>query len=109
MGSAASDPFYGAPAVIAVLADKSVPTAVYDGSLVMGNLMLAAHTLGLGSCWIHRCREIFESDEGKEILDGLGVKGDYTGVGFCILGYPKDPENYPPAPPARRDGRVFKV
>ena len=100
------DPFYNAPAVLAVLADKEVPTAVYDGSLVMGNLMLAAHTLGLGSCWIHRAREVFESDEGKKILNDLGIEGNYEGIGFCIIGYPT---NEIPPPPERREGRVFKV
>lgn len=100
------DPFYGAPAVLAVLADREVPTAVYDGSLVMGNLMLAAHTLGLGSCWIHRALEVFDSNEGKEILHSLGIEGDYEGIGFCIIGYPA---NELPSPPARHSGRVFKV
>ena len=82
-----SDPFYGAPVVINVLADRSVPTYVYDGSLVMGNLMLAAHELGVGSCWIHRAREEFASEEGKAILKELGIEGDYEGIGHCILGY----------------------
>ena len=82
-----SDPFYGAPVVIIVLADRSVPTYVYDGSLVMGNLMLAAHELGVGSCWIHRAREEFASEEGKAILKELGIEGDYEGIGHCILGY----------------------
>ena len=100
------DPFYNAPAVLAVLADKDVPTAVYDGSLVMGNLMLAAHTLGLGSCWIHRALEVFDSNDGKEILHDLGIEGNYEGIGFCIIGYPT---NELPPPPARREGRVFKV
>ncbi len=81
------DPFYGAPAVLVVLADKSVPTHVYDGSLVMGNMMNAAHSLGLGSCWIHRAKEMFESAEGKEILKGLGIEGDYEGIGNCVVGY----------------------
>ncbi len=84
---AASDPFYGAPVVLVVLADKSRPTYVYDGSLVMGNLMLAAHELGIASCWIHRAKEEFESPEGKEILKSLGIEGDYEGIGHCILGY----------------------
>ena len=83
-----SDPFYGAPVVLIVLADKSVPTYVYDGSLVMGNLMLAAHSEGIGSCWIHRAKEEFELPEGKEILQKLGIVGDYEGIGHCILGYP---------------------
>jgi len=82
-----SDPFYGAPVVLIVLADKEVPNHVYDGSLVMGNLMLAAHSEGLGSCWIHRAKEEFESDEGREILKSLGIAGDYEGIGHCILGY----------------------
>ncbi len=82
-----NDPFYGAPVVLIVLADKSVPTYLYDGSLVMGNLMQAAHALGIGSCWIHRAKEEFESSEGKEILRTLGIDGDYEGIGHCILGY----------------------
>ena len=86
MGSKA-DPFYGAPVVLVVLADKNKPTHVYDGSLVMGNLMLAAADLGLGSCWIHRAKEEFESEEGKKILKTLGIEGDYEGIGHCVLGY----------------------
>ncbi len=83
-----SDPFYGAPTVLVVLADKTRSTYVYDGSLVMGNLMLAAHSLGVGSCWIHRAREVFELPEGKALLQKLGVQGEYEGIGNCILGYP---------------------
>lgn len=64
------DPFYGAPVVLVVLADKSRPTYLYDGSLVMGNLMLAAHSLGLGSCWIHRAKETFEREGGKSNFKG---------------------------------------
>lgn len=74
MGSKA-DPFYGAPVVLVVLADKNKSTHLYDGSLVMGNLMLAAADLGLGSCWIHRAKEEFESEEGKGILKALGIEG----------------------------------
>ena len=81
------DPFYGAPVVIVVLAKKSIPAHVYDGSLVMGNLMLAAYDLGIGSCWIHRARETFETEEGKKILEDLGITGDYEGIGNCVLGY----------------------
>lgn len=98
------DPFYGAPAVLVVLADRSCRTHIYDGSLVMGNMMLAAHEAGLGSCWIHRAREVFDTDEGKEILRSLGVNGDYEGIGNCIIGYPDCP--LPDAAP-RREGRVF--
>ena len=84
---AANDPFYGAPVVLVVLADKNCRTHVYDGSLVMGNLMLAAHELGVGSCWIHRAKEEFDRPEGKAILAELGIEGDYEGIGHCILGY----------------------
>ena len=91
------DPFYGAPVVLVVLADKNSFTHVYDGSLVMGNLMLAAHALGIGSCWIHRAKEEFEEPEGRELLKSLGIEGDYEGIGHCVLGYvdgeyPKIPE-----------------
>ena len=89
MGSG-SDPFYGAPTVLVVLADRNRPTCVEDGSLVMGNLMNAAHAIGVGSCWIHRAREVFDSKEGKALLKKWGVEGDYIGVGHCILGYPAD-------------------
>lgn len=95
------DPFYGAPVVLVVLADKNVGTYLYDGSLVMGNLLNAAEAEGIGGCWIHRAKEMFESEEGKAILRDLGIKGDYEGIGNCILGYPdKEPvakprkENY---------------
>ena len=84
---ASNDPFYGAPVVIVVLADRAVPTYLYDGSLVMGNLMNAAHSLGIASCWIHRAKEEFDSAEGKAILKDLGIEGDYEGIGHCILGY----------------------
>lgn len=99
-------PFYGAPAVLIVLADKSAPTYLYDGSLVMGNMLLAAHSLGLGSCWIHRAKQMFESEEGKQILAELGIEGDYEGIGNCVIGYPAgEPKQAAP----RREGRVVKV
>ena len=101
---ASMDPFYNAPAVIVVLADKTVRTSVYDGSLVLGNLMLAAHSIGLGSCWIHRAKEVFDSEEGKQILAELGIEGDYEGVGNCVIGYP---EKMPTEKLPRKDGRVF--
>lgn len=82
------DPFYGAPVVLVVLRDKSVGTSIYDGSLVMGNMMLAASSKGIGSCWIHRAKEEFDSAEGKALLKKIGIEGDYEGVGHCILGYP---------------------
>lgn len=91
MGRSGTDPFYGAPVVLIVLADRSRPTYLYDGSLVMGNLMLAAHELGIGSCWIHRAKEEFETEEGKAVLRSLGIEGDYEGIGHCILGYADGP------------------
>ena len=101
MGKPDFDPFYGAPAILIVLADKSCRTATYDGSLVMGNLMLAAASLGLGSCGINRAKEEFESDEGKALLRQWGIEGDWVGVGHCILGYPAaDPK---PAAPRKPD------
>lgn len=106
MGTPEKDPFYGAPCVLVVLADRSIPTAVYDGSLVLGNMMLAAHAEGLGSCWIHRAREEFDSDEGKAILHDLGIEGDYEGIGHLIVGYADGAE--PEAKP-RREGRVLRV
>lgn len=101
------DPFYGAPVIMAVLADKTVPTHVYDGSLVMGNLMNAAHALGLGNCWIHRAKEIFDSDEGKAMLDKWGLRGEYEGIGFCTVGYVKD--GYSPVVKPRKAGYVIHV
>ena len=88
---ASIDPFYGAPVILIVLADKNVPTHVYDGSLVMGNLMNAAESLGLGSIWIHRAKEEFESDFGKKILADLGIDGEYEGIGHCAIGYAAAP------------------
>lgn len=101
-----SDPFYGAPVVLVVLADSSIPTWMEDGSLVMGNLMNAAHAKGLGSCWIHRAKEVFETEEGKAILAELGIQGDYVGIGNCILGYVDG--DYPTARP-RKDNYVFWI
>ena len=85
------DPFYGAPIILIVLADKSVPTHVYDGSLVMGNLMNAAESLGVSSIWIHRAKEEFDSEFGKELLKKLGIEGEYEGIGHCALGYAAEP------------------
>lgn len=84
------DPFYGAPTVIVVLANKNIKTYVEDGSLVLGNLMNAAYSLGIGSCWIHRAKEEFESKEGKELLKNWNISDDYVGIGHCILGYPDE-------------------
>lgn len=106
MGEPDSDPFYGAPAVLIVLANKDMPTYIYDGSLVMGNMMLAAEELRIGSCWVHRAKEEFESEEGKNILKSLGIEGNYEGIGHLILGY-VDGEKEPAAP--RKDDYVYYV
>lgn len=105
-GPEGNDPFYGAPAILIVLANKEVPTAPYDGSLVMGNLMLAAHSMGLGSIWIHRAKEEFEMPEYQKLLKDLGIEGEWEGIGHCAVGY-IDGEN--PAVAPRNDGRVFWV
>ena len=105
-GPEGNDPFYGAPAILIVLANKEMPTAPYDGSLVMGNLMLAAHSLNLGSIWIHRAKEEFESDFGKKILSDLGIDGDYEGIGHCAIGYAAVPA---PASAPRKGNYVYYV
>ena len=92
--------------VLIVLADKSAPTYLYDGSLVMGNLMLAAHSLGIGSCWIHRAKEEFDGPVGKELLKELGIEGDYEGIGHCVLGYVNG--EYPETK-ARKENRVYSI
>ncbi|MBQ7835800.1 MAG: nitroreductase [Clostridia bacterium] len=101
-----SDPFYGAPCVVIVFADPTVRTGFEDGCLVMGNMLNAAHEIGLGSCWIHRARQMFESDEGKALMEKWGVPAQYVGIGNCILGY-ADCE-IPEAAP-RREGRIIKL
>ena len=104
MGSSA-DPFYGAPCVIVVLAYPERYTWLEDGALVMGTLMNAAYEAGLGSCWIHRAQQMFDSAEGKELLRKWGLPENLKGVGNCILGY-ADEE---PAPKPRLDGRIVKI
>lgn len=101
-----TDPFYGAPVVLVVLADKNRPTYIYDGSLVMGNLMNAAASLGIGSCWIHRAKEEFDGPVGKELLKELGIEGDYEGIGHCVLGYVNG--EYPETK-ARKENRVYFI
>jgi len=100
------DPFYGAPVILVVLSDKNWANRVYDGSLVMGNLMLAAHSLGLGSIWIHRAREEFEEDEWKKLLADIGITGEWEGVGHCAVGYI---DGEAPQAAERKDGRVFWI
>ncbi len=106
MGNPEADPFYGAPTVLIVLADKSRPTYLYDGSCVMDNLLNAAQAVGLGACWIHRAKEEFESEEGKALLKQWGIQGDYEGIGHCVLGYRADAV---PAPAPRKENYVYYV
>ena len=104
MGSQ-NDPFYGAPCVIVVLGDPEVYPVVENGSLVLGNLMNAAHALGLGSCWIHRAKQTFETEEGKALLRKWGLKENLVGIGNCILGYPDEE----PVPRPRLEGRIVRI
>lgn len=106
LGQMDGDGFYGAPVVLAVLGRKDISTHVYDGSLMLGNMMNAAHALGLGSCWIHRCKEEFETEKYKQLLKDHGVEGQWEGIGHLALGYPagKAPEAAP-----RAQGRVVWI
>ena len=101
-----SDPFYGAPTVLIVFGDKNVGTYLEDGALVMGNLLLAAYAVGLGSCWIHRAREVFEMPEGKALMEKWGIPDRYVGIGHCILGYP---DGELPEAKTRKDDYILKV
>jgi len=102
------DPFYGAPVILIVLADKAKsPNYIYDGSLVMGNLMNAAEALGLGSIWIHRAKQEFESEFGKQLLKDLGIEGDFEGIGHVALGYKAEGGVKPAAP--RKENYVYWV
>lgn len=100
------DPFYGAPVILIVLADRNWANHVYDGSLVMGNMLLAAHSLGLGSIWIHRAKEEFEMPEFQQLLKDLGIEGQWEGIGHCAIGYV---EGDMPKAAERKNGRVFWV
>lgn len=106
MGREGSDPFYGAPTVVVVLADPTVRTYVEDGSLVIGNMMNAAFSLGVDSCWIHRAKEVFATDEGKALLKKWGIAGEYVGIGNLILGHR---EGDLPAVRPRKDNYIYYV
>ena len=106
IGSADNDPYHGAPTIVIALADTTKVTPVEDATLALGNMFNAAFSLGLGSCWVHRARQMFASDEGKALLKTWGVEGDYVGVGSCVLGYPGS--DWPEAAP-RKDGYVVTV
>lgn len=101
-----TDPFYGAPVILIVLADRSSSNRAYDGSVVMENMMLAATSLGLGSIWINRAREEFETEEYRQLLKDLGIEGEWEGVGHCAVGYIEG--EVPQAAP-RKPGRVYYV
>ena len=101
-----TDPFYNAPVVLSVLVPKTETIAVWDGSLVIGNMLLAAHSLGIGSCWIHRAKEVFDDEEGKQILKEAGVPGEYVGIAHCVIGYPEH-ENNRIIP--RKENRVYRL
>lgn len=101
-----SDPFYGAPTVLVVLADKSRGTYLLDGASVITTLLNAAHAVGLASCWIHRAKEEFESEEGKALLKKWGIAGDYEGVGHVVLGYAA---KEPGEPGPRKSDYVVRV
>ena len=106
MGSDEGDPFYGAPVVLVVLADKANRNYMYDGTLVMSNLLLAAHALGLGSIWIHRAKQEFETEEFRSLLKDLGIEGEWEGIGHCCIGY-KDCADPEPAP--RKENRIYWI
>ena len=101
-----SDPYYGAPVVVLVLADSNAGTWVEDGSCVLENMMLAAESLGLATVWVHREREIFDSERGKQLLREWGLPETLRGVGSIALGYAAAPAK--PAAP-RKDGYIVKV
>lgn len=100
------DPFYGAKAVLLVVADKNMITALYDGSCVIDNMLNAAWSLGVGSIWIHRAQEEVESDFGKQLLASVGLDDSYIGIGHVALGYF---DGEPPLPKPRKDNYVVWV
>ena len=103
LGNPDAHPFYGAPTAVVVFADTQVPTYMQDGSLVLGTMLLAASSIGLGSCWINRAKESFQSEEGKALMRKWGLADTYEGIGICILGYVKGEI---PAPKARKEDYI---
>lgn len=101
-----SDPYYGAPTVLIVFAERARRAYLLDGASVMTTLVNAAHAVGLGSCWIHRAKEMFESEEGKALLQKWGIEGDYEGIGQVVLGYAAGPA---PEPAPRKANYIIRV
>ena len=99
------DPFYGAPTFVLVFGTADWVNAVPDGSLVLGNMMNAAHAIGLGSCWINREREMFATDEGKALMRELGLPDGLIGIGALALGYPAAP----PKDPKPRKENYYRI
>ncbi len=106
MGRSGTDPYYGAPTVILAFGEADKIAPVEDACLGLENMYLAAYDLGLGSIWIHRTRQMFESEEGKALLKEWGIEKELIGVGSCALGYP-DCEL--PAPAPRKEDFVCYV
>ncbi len=95
LGNPEADPYYGAPTIILVFSKSDWHNTVKDGSLVLGTMLLAASTIGLGGCWINRCEEVFASEGGKALLGKLKVPEGYEAVGSMSLGYPAAPARAP--------------
>lgn len=89
MGDESIKAFYGATTLLVVFRDANCFTGMEDACLVLGNMMNAAHAIGIGSCWIHRAKEVFEGEYGKSLMKKWGLSDNYKGVGHCILGIPK--------------------
>lgn len=106
-GRPGTDPFYGAPTVLVVLSDPEIRTYLHDGALVMGNLLNAAHAVGVDSCYVFRAKEVFESEEGKALLREWGIPDNYVGIGNCILGYGTEDGKREPAP--RKEGYIIRT
>ncbi|MCI5580561.1 MAG: nitroreductase [Phocaeicola plebeius] len=102
-----SNPYYDAPTYILVFAPKDAPNPVQDGSLVLGNMMLAAHALGLGSCWIHREKEMFASPAGQQWMKEWGLPDGLMGIGALSIGYP-EPEDRPLKPRKKDYTRIIR-
>ena len=107
-GKPAEKPFNDCVTLAIVLVDTgpSARTPLEDGCLVMGNMLNAAYAVGVGSCWLHRAKETFDSPKGKALLEKWGITGAYQGVGFCSLGYPEG--EHPQAKP-RKDNYIYRV